>query len=482
MENSQPGFLKVNLKRKIYQSLPENSREILKFLTGKETYIVGGCLRDHLLERPIKDIDILVIGSENGIDNYFLEKEFTRIMLSQKEPIVRYLKQGFTYDLTFCKNNNENKAILIDNLKHRDFTINSLAISLTEFNSQEVTLIDPTGGLSDLKAGRIRCFNPENIVSDPLRLLRAFRLQCLLKFEIDTYTLEQIKANSSLIKRASFERIRDELSFIMGEESYATIKQLSDIGLLDMIFPEFSLGRGMYQGPYHDTDVATHSLHTLRELEKLLPTIDPNWFINDINQKMISGRKYIFLLKLSALLHDIGKPPCVSYQEGKVSFTGHDKVGGELVVKIALRLKLSKKESQILKKLIDNHLRVGCLTDLQLVSDKAKRRLIVSLGDDLGGALLLFLADALATRSDAKERYLTYLKFCQDLIKFKNNPPQLRKLLLNGNEIMSMFSLKPGRKVGYLTTILKKAQEEGVVKSKKQAKDYLIRYIKENNE
>ncbi len=482
MENPQPWFLNIKLEKKVSQSLPENSREILKFFTSKNAFIVGGCLRDHFLGRPIKDIDILVIGNEKGIDNFFLEREFTRIVLSKKEPVIRYLKQGFTYDLTFCKKNNENIVTLKDNLEHRDFTINSLAIFMQEFDSQEVTLIDPTGGLSDLKAGKIRCFNSINMVSDPLRLLRAFRLKYLLKFEIDNFTIEQIMMNTSLINRVSFERIRDELTIIMEEESYTTIKQLSDIGLLDKIFPELSLGRGMFQGPYHDSDVLTHSLNTLKELEKLLLTADSDWFISDINQKMSSGSKYIFLLKLSALLHDIGKPLCVNNQEGRVSFTGHDKVGGETALKIGLRLKLSKKESQILKKLIDNHMWVGCLIDLQLVSDKAKRRLIAVLGDDLSGALLLFLADALATRSQAKEYYLTYLKFCQDLIRFKNNLPKLKKLLLNGNEIMKLFSLKPGKEVGKLSSILKKAQEDGLVKSKKQAKDYLIRYIKQDNE
>lgn len=480
MENPQPWFLNINLGKKVSQSLPENSIEILRFLTGKDAFLVGGCLRDHLLGRPIKDIDILVIGNENVIDKYFVEKEFTRIVLSKKEPVVRYLKQGFTYDLTFCKNNSENKTTFIDNLKKRDFTINSLAISLQEFDSQEVTLIDPTGGLSDLKAGRIKCFNPENMVSDPIRLLRAFRLQCLLKFEIDIYTLEQIKTNTSLINKVSFERIRDELSTIMEEESFTTIKQLSDIGLLDEIFPELSLGKEMFQGPYHDSDVLTHSLNTLKELEKLLITKYPGWFMSDINLKMASGRKYIFLLKLSALLHDIGKPLCLNYQNEKVSFTGHDKVGGELALKVGLRLKLSKKESQILKKLIDNHLRTGYLTDLKFVSDKAKRRLIATLGDDLGGALLLFLADALATRNEAKEYFSSYLKFCQDLIRFKNSRPRLKKLLLNGNEIMNIFSLKPGREVGRLTAILKKAQEEGIVKNKKQAEDYLLRFVKQD--
>lgn len=459
-----------NLLKKIYQ---------LSKLKKVKLYLVGGMLRDILLDRDkeITDFDFCLKKQAIKFAKYLAHKiKGACVILDKERGVARvvYETGGKKYSLDF----NDFRGVNLENdLKKRDFTINSIALDLEDFFRKDFTnfIIDPFEGLLDMKNKLIKTLSKDSFYDDPLRILRAFSLKAQLGFKIDAKTISFAKSLRKKIDAVSFERIRDELIKIFNiDESFAIIEEIFDSGILEIIIPEIKKMDNVNQGPYHHLDVLRHSFETLKQLEILLRKIKPNSDIhNYLNNPVSSDHRRVSLLKLAALLHDIGKPEAKILRKGKIMFHGHELKGARQIKTIALRLKLSSKELDLLQRVIMWHLRPGYLAGLEIVSKKAVFRFFRDTQDDAPAILLLAIADQRSTRGPltAGEDRAGHEKLCFKLIDVYFNKLKEKPIipLVNGNDLIKTLKLKEGPLIGKILKQLFEMQSIGKIKTKNQA-------------
>ncbi len=448
-----------------------------------QLYLVGGILRDTLINRrkEILDFDFCL---ESGAVEFAqkLAKQMMAgfVLLDDAHGscrVVKKTKDGY-YTLDFTDFRGKS---LKDDLHHRDFTVNCLALSLeTLFEAREekdlqAAVIDPWSGLEDLDKKIVRVVNKSTFDEDPLRLMRAFSLAANFNFKIDPLTKKLINLKSKKLKIVSLERIRDELFKLFSlPESYAWISALDKAGLLKIIFPEFDKMRGKSQGPYHHLNIFAHTLESLSQFDKVIAAQNKNKEISAyLKEEISSGRKRTALIKLAVLLHDIGKPATMRKEGKKLSFHGHERVGMRMAQEISKRLKLSNEEIQMLSKVILWHLRPGYLADNAVISARAKFRFFRDAGKEAGSVLLLSVADQRATKgrlSPAATR-LHHEKIAFNLLKeyFKKQKEEVLVKLVNGNDIISSFKLSPSPLIGVVLKELEELQAIGKIKTKEEA-------------
>ncbi len=439
-----------------------------------QIYIVGGAVRNLLMEKPISDWDfttdakpeeILKIFPEGFYDNKFgtvgipvnsTSEGRESIGLSSKPSsevnvfeITTMRKEGVYKDHRHPIEVGWTDKIEED-LARRDFTINALALSVVEGQSNEV--IDPFHGQDDIKNKLIRAVGEPNIrfQEDTLRLIRAIRIATELEFEIDGKTFQAIKQNASLIKEVAFERIRDELfKLLQSVNPTLGIIKLRETGILQIILPELERCFGLQQeGPKHDRiyDIGTHSLQSLKHT----PSSDP-------------------LIRFASLLHDIGKPDTVKItSDGNVTFYNHDLVGGSIILKIAKRFNLSKKQTDKLYKLVRWHM----FTLDEKQTDSAIRRFIKNVGlENIEDMLAVRVGDRLGGGTQKAVSWRME-KFNQRIKEVLQKPFSISDLKINGKDVMETLNIKPGPKVG---EILQKLFEEVLEDSSKNNKEYLLK-------
>jgi poly(A) polymerase len=324
----------------------------------------------------------------------------------------------------------------------------------------------------------------KNFLDDPLRILRAFSLSAIFRFKIDKQTLKLIQRDRKNIAWVSGERIRDELLKILETpRAFDYLVKMDKLKVLDIIIPEIKIMRGVKQGPYHHLDVWQHSLETLRQLEGLALELKNNKEIQAYLDEIISSdRKRMSLLKLGALLHDIGKPGALRHKAGKTIFHGHERLGRSICEEIIRRLKFSNDELEALNKMVFWHLRPGYLADNQVVSKRAKFRYFRDTGSEGVSVLLLSIADQRATRgrlTSEKDRQ-HHEKICLALIKeyFRQKKMVKLKPLINGDMLMKKFKLKPSPLIGKILSELEELQAIGKIKTKEEALKAAKRFIK----
>ena len=446
-------YMKICLNNKIFNIIRDIAdRE------GWEVFVIGGFVRDCILERERKDIDIVVLGSGVELARKVANK------LGKKVPVTVFknfgtaqiLYRGLEIEFVGARKESYRRdsrkpiveeGSLEDDQKRRDFTINALAISLNGATYGELT--DPFGGLRHIEQKILKTpLEPGQTFSDdPLRMMRAIRFATQLGFTIEKHTLESIRGNNTRIEIVSMERISDELNkIILAGEPSVGFRLLDETGLLEIIFPEFHAlkGVGEENGQRHKDNF----YHTIQVLDNLARKSDDLW------------------LRWAAVLHDIAKPRTKRFDEKSGwTFHGHEFIGGEMVPRIFRRMKLPLNEKmKYVQKLVMLHLRPIALSP-EGVSDSAIRRLVYDAGNDLDDLMMLCEADITSMNEKTVRRHLGNFSLVRQKIAELGEKDSIRNFQppISGEEIMKIFGIPPSRPVGIIKNTIKEAILDGII-------------------
>ncbi len=444
--------LQKELTHAIFSIVSEESQKL-----GFQTFVVGGFVRDIYLNRESKDVDFVTVGSgialaeavKKRIKGSHLNvfKNFGTAQIKTTDWEFEFVgARKESYDRDSRKPKIED-GTFEDDIYRRDFTINTLAISLNEQNYGE--LIDTFGGLQDLEAGIIKTpLEPKITFSDdPLRMMRAVRFATQLDFKIEEETFQALKSESSRLEIISQERITDELNkIIRSKRPSIGFKILFDTKLLHLFFPEMVKLQGIEfrEGKGHKDNF----YHTLQVLDQCCEKTTDLW------------------VRWSAILHDIAKPPTKRFIKGEGwTFHGHEDKGSRMVRPIFKRLKLPLGEPmRKVINLVKLHLRPIALTK-DCITDSAVRRLIFDAGEDLENLILLCKSDITTKNKDKEKRFQANLVNVEHNIAAVEERDRIRNWQppIDGQQVMDIFGIGPGREIGQIKTALKDAILDGVI-------------------
>jgi poly(A) polymerase len=429
---------------------------------GLDTYVIGGFVRDLLLKRPCKDIDFVCVG-----DGILLAKKVAQAY-GPKTKVNIFKNFGTAnirvgdYEVEFVGARKESYRLdsrkpeveagtLQEDQERRDFTINALAISVNESTFGE--LLDPFDGLKDMKRKLIRTpLDPDITFSDdPLRMMRAIRFAAQLQYDIEPDTFEGIVHNAHRLSIISGERIIDELNkIIMTDKPSYGFKLLFVSGLLNEFFPEMVELQGV--DSVGDMSHKDNFYHTLQVLDNICPHTSNLW------------------LRWAAIMHDIAKPPTKRFHpKTGWTFHGHEDKGARMTPGIFRRLKLPMDERmRYVQKLVKLHLRPIALVN-DKVTDAALRRLLFEAGNDIDDLMKLCRADVTSKNDNKVKRFLANFDKVEKKLKEVEEKDQVRNFQppVSGDEIMSIFGLKPSKVVGQLKEEIKEAILDGRIKNNK---------------
>ena len=430
---------------------------------GLECYVVGGYVRDLFLERPSEDIDVVVVGSGISVATALKNilgksahlsvfRNFGTAQVKYRDTEVEFVgarRESYSHD---SRKPIVEEGTLADDQNRRDFTINAMAVCLNADRFGE--LVDPFDGVYDLEDGIIATpLDPDITFSDdPLRMLRCVRFATQLNFTIEPETFEALARNAHRLEIISGERIQSELNKIMlSAHPSRGFYYLRESGLLDLVLPELvrldvvETRNGRAHKNNYD--------HTLEVLENVCQKSDNLW------------------LRWAALLHDVGKPKSKRWEPAVGwTFHNHNYIGARMVPEIFKRLKMPlDMKMKYVQKLVDLHMRPIVIADEE-VTDSAVRRLVNDAGDDIDDLMTLCEADITSNNSVRKRQFLDNFRMVREKIKDLKDRDFKRLLqpVIDGNEIMEMFNLKPSREVGVLKKTLKDAVLDNKVENERE--------------
>ncbi len=511
-------ILTPGLKTQI-TDMEELLKLILDFVnkSQRKVFLVGGCLRDLLLGRETKDFDLVPEGNaEKFARSFASEAGGTFVLLDEKNRIYRVVRQKVskdkgkeTFNLDFSQLRGEK---IEDDLLLRDFTIDAMAVRLDGIGRDlgifkraklsSTAIVDPSGGMVDLKKKLIRKTSPEIFDDDPLRLLRGYRLAATLGFTIEKETENEIKEKIGLITNAAKERVRDELLRILSApQSYQHIRRLHRVGLLSIIIPEVEMMREKPENYYHREGLWGHSLETLKSLEEILSSLGKLFpgmsrkISAHLGEKIFGEVERESVLKWAAIFHDIGKPKKIVRDQGRVRFFGHEEAGTSVVTQIMERLKFSNKAIKIVERVVTHHMRPGNLSEVPQLTDRAIYRFFRDLSQEGVDTLLISLADRYSYRKILPERNKRLaveisrksIKKQEQTIKkmlkkyYYHKEQILPEPLVRGDEIMESLNLPQGPLIGKLLTKVGEAQAEGKLKNKEKVFRFLKKILEKEN-
>lgn len=437
--------------------------EEISKLTDKNIYLAGSSIRDYFIKKEIANLHIVTLEDTMNIIKKF--KDMGKVSL------ISFAEGNKMSQVIFKSDNMEKPDIYIhkiegkdiyEYLSKKDFTINALAVKIQNGKIDFNNVIDPYGGLEDIKNKIIREINENIFDKDPMGMLRVVRLMAQLNFDISDKIYELINRNNYRIKEIPGEKLRDELFRILGfKRAYYYFGFMDKhLGILSKIFPEIEPMKEVGKCKYHVVDAWTHSLHTMRVIEKIIYA--DGYFEKHLKkayeehtgQIMAKGHTRIQLIKLAALFHDIGKPRARWVDEtGRVRFRGHEIVGGEIMADISDRLGLSKKEKKFLCKIVREHMWPLTLYKTNDVSGRALYDLFKNFGEITLDIILIGLADIISTRQLLKpheemgmykvhaeylaNNYLTRFKRLEDISGVINEDDILKNFHIEDKQIIN---------------------------------------------
>lgn len=448
-----------DLKGEIFKLIGDVADEL-----GMECYLIGGYVRDLLLKRSSKDIDVVVVGSGIEMAQAVSQRMGKGTHLAIFKTYGTAQVKNRRYELEFVGARKESyrresrnpiveNGTLQDDQNRRDFTVNALAICLN--NNRFGELLDPFNGLSDLEHKILRTPLDPNITfsDDPLRMMRAIRFATQLDFRIDQITLDAITQNAQRIEIITKERILDELNkIILAHKPSIGFKLLDQTGLLEFIFPELLSMKGVEKrGNRAHKD---NFEHTLKVLDSLALKSDNLW------------------LRWSALLHDIGKPTTKLWDDQQGwTFRNHNFIGSKMVPAIFKRMKLPLGEPmKFVQKMVLLHMRPIVLSE-DVVTDSAVRRLLFEAGDDIDALMTLCESDITSNNMEKVKRFSDNFQLVRVKLKEIEEKDRVRNFQppVDGEEIMRVFGLSPCNVIGELKMMIKDAILDGIIPNEHDA-------------
>jgi len=471
------------------------SRELGKNkITG---YLVGGFLRDTLLGRAAGDIDIAVKGNALLIGKKLVGALSGKFVLLDAGNKIGRLIFPEAPDL-YIDISSFSRDIESD-LARRDFTINAMAADLKYFRGRKIALplLDPYQGALDLDRGIIRAVTGKSLTADPVRLLRAARFATELGFKIEPKTRQQIRKKAALLADVPGERVREELlKLLTASRGGQALQYLEELGILTVIFPELAASRGITQPAEHHWDVFQHSLQTVSAVDYLLGCgkwdYDRLGILSEVpwtdeiaarfEQPIAAGSSRRALLKLAALLHDVSKPQTKTVEpSGKMRFLGHHETGARLTGEILSRLRFSVKEINLVTNVVKYHLRPNQMGELP--SRRAVYRFYRDAGEAALDILYFSLADHLATRGPGLilpnwRLHAATVRHIMEESRRQQAAVKPRRLV-DGNDLIKSFGLKPGPRLGKILRRVQEAQATGELTNRRAALNYIRKQLAE---
>ncbi len=469
------------------QVIVNRAARILKEL-DVSSYLVGGAVRDALLNRMTRDVDIVVPGSANelggalahSLDGHLipldLGRDVARVLVGNRDHRVILDLLSLTED-----------GIDAD-LRRRDFTINAIATPLESVVSGNWDLIDPLGGVRDIASRRIKAVSDNIFADDPVRLLRAVRLSAETGFSILPETESLIRRDAPRLTESSPERIREELFRILAAPGTVRwIRMMDRLGLMSVLIPELDRARGIKQPKEHYYDVFGHLVAALDYVDQIVSGRFSYEFVQDMmpafdgmdayfSREAADGHTRGAMLKLAALLHDVAKPHTKTVEpSGRVRFFGHSEMGEEIAEDILSRLRVGRKGVGLVKGMIRHHLRPRQMASGgELPTNRAIHRYYRDLGDVALDTLYLNMADFLAARGPllTPAEMRNQVRVIEHILAVgpqKETSVASRKGLLTGYDIMKELHIEPGPLVGQLLKSVGQAEAYGQVTTRDEA-------------
>jgi tRNA nucleotidyltransferase/poly(A) polymerase len=493
-------------------SYPPLMDKVRDALPDQEIYLVGGAVRDMLLNRLSPDLDFAVPSNGISLARRVADKLKADFMvLDDERDTARVIvtDDGTRTFLDFASYRGES---LEADLRARDFTINAIALDV-----HQQTLFDPLNGGSDLRAKVIRACTPASLSDDPIRILRGVRQAAAFDFKIELETRRSMKQAANLLPGISPERQRDELFKILeGQKPDASMRALEMLGVFPHLLPELSAMKGVEQPSPHIYDVWEHTLSVLGYLENILSTLAPGYNADDTGDLFTGlltlrigrfreqfaahfasplniGRSVRAALFFAALYHDVQKPATRSVDEaGRIHFFDHNVKGAEVAAKRGRTFNLSNDEIDHIRSIIKNHMRFHLFASrLEGGKQEPSRKAIYRFFRDSGRAgidlVLLGLADLRGTRGHTltQETWTAALDVARLLLEHYWEKPEETvspPRLLDGNELMDELNLEPGRIIGQLLEAIREGQATGKINTREEALQFARNLLEDNEQ